>query len=347
MEMTAITNEPAVTVAPTALRGPGRIIAVDIAKGLGIILVVFGHCWRGIYEAHVLTSAATFTAVDDWIYAFHMPLFFVLSGIFIERGVRRPFREILANKSATIAYPYLIWTIIQGVIQGLTVRYTNNPHPISDLPREIFIEPIFWFLYVLFFCEIIYSGLRKARVPILVIAGLTLVLYPFAYQLVWIPLMFMGLVAAYFALGAQFSTTLANFMARPQAGLSGLCFLVGATVLTSFMWLRPLTMFLQFIAALFGILMILGLANLLALAPGSKGLAFVGSMSLQVYLVHFIFVAGVRVVLTKVFHVYLLPVHLIGGLLVGLAAPICFTIFVSRKMGDVFFRAPWPMRRVH
>ena len=50
-----------------------RINSLDMAKGIGIILVVVGH--STFLEENVLT----------WISSFHMPLFFVLSGILIRK----------------------------------------------------------------------------------------------------------------------------------------------------------------------------------------------------------------------------------------------------------------------
>ena len=46
-----------------------RDAVVDIAKGIGILLVVYGHLHNPI---------------NTFIYAFHMPLFFFLSGFFIK-----------------------------------------------------------------------------------------------------------------------------------------------------------------------------------------------------------------------------------------------------------------------
>jgi fucose 4-O-acetylase-like acetyltransferase len=48
-----------------------RIEWVDTAKGIGILLVILGH-----------TILLPFISVP--IYAFHMPLFFLLSGLFIK-----------------------------------------------------------------------------------------------------------------------------------------------------------------------------------------------------------------------------------------------------------------------
>lgn len=45
-----------------------RIDWIDVAKGIGIILMVMGH-----------TSMPD--AINRWIYSFHMPLFFLLSGL--------------------------------------------------------------------------------------------------------------------------------------------------------------------------------------------------------------------------------------------------------------------------
>lgn len=40
---------------------------IDIAKGIGIILVILGH-------------SGVNSEIKDFIYGFHMPLFFVISG---------------------------------------------------------------------------------------------------------------------------------------------------------------------------------------------------------------------------------------------------------------------------
>jgi Fucose 4-O-acetylase and related acetyltransferases len=53
-----------------------RILALDVAKGVGILLVVFGHVWRGAFDAGLAISEGMYRLIDNAIYAFHMPLFF-------------------------------------------------------------------------------------------------------------------------------------------------------------------------------------------------------------------------------------------------------------------------------
>ena len=65
---------------------PQRIVHIDIAKGIGILLVVLAH--------NGLQAYAPF--LHQFIYAFHMPLFFFLSGMFFKPEVG--FLELLKKR---------------------------------------------------------------------------------------------------------------------------------------------------------------------------------------------------------------------------------------------------------
>jgi fucose 4-O-acetylase-like acetyltransferase len=60
---------------------------VDTAKGTGIILVVYGHVIRGLHSAAIV-SEQMFYFSDTLVYSFHMPLFFVLAGLFFTRSIK-------------------------------------------------------------------------------------------------------------------------------------------------------------------------------------------------------------------------------------------------------------------
>lgn len=59
-----------------------RLREIDIAKGYGIILVIMGH---------ILTEGS----FREWIYSFHMPLFFFLAGAVVSLG---PLQDIYKKK---------------------------------------------------------------------------------------------------------------------------------------------------------------------------------------------------------------------------------------------------------
>ena len=72
-----------------------RIQYIDIARGIGILLVVLGH------NDFALVSPFIYQV----IYSFHMPLFFFLSGFFINPSVG--FREFIGRRFNSLLKPYL------------------------------------------------------------------------------------------------------------------------------------------------------------------------------------------------------------------------------------------------
>src|SRR5258706_10382589 len=57
---------------------------VDVAKGIGIVLVVFGHAVDGLLKARLADAGSGWAAAYFAVYTFHMPLFFLLAGLFVQ-----------------------------------------------------------------------------------------------------------------------------------------------------------------------------------------------------------------------------------------------------------------------
>lgn len=79
-----------------------RIEWIDIAKGIGIILMVIGHTGIG-------------ANVSRFIYSFHMPMFFVLSGILYNHEKYKSFRALLKARLYSLCIPYLVFTVVAFV----------------------------------------------------------------------------------------------------------------------------------------------------------------------------------------------------------------------------------------
>lgn len=71
---------------------------IDILKGIGIILMVVGH------------SGAP-KIVNDIIFSFHMPLFFIASGWFFNEACLDNKKTYTTKKINTLYLPYLKWSI--------------------------------------------------------------------------------------------------------------------------------------------------------------------------------------------------------------------------------------------
>ena len=62
-------------------QAPKRDATWDIARGIGMMLVIYGHLLEPMYPAHNGRPLVQMAA-DQWqvIYSFHMMLFFLVSG---------------------------------------------------------------------------------------------------------------------------------------------------------------------------------------------------------------------------------------------------------------------------
>ncbi|WP_219704700.1 acyltransferase family protein, partial [Klebsiella pneumoniae] len=85
---------------------------VDYAKGFGIVLVVYGHISRGLYNSGIISDTKWFHFIDSLIYSFHMPLFFFLSWFFLFKSLQvRGILYFIFIKLVTRLYPYIIWIV--------------------------------------------------------------------------------------------------------------------------------------------------------------------------------------------------------------------------------------------
>src|SRR5690554_4443884 len=125
---------------------------VDYAKAIGIILVVYGHVARGVFNAGLPMDEELFVLVDSIIYSFHMPLFFFLSGLFFyDSLMKRGTGGLIVNKVDTIVYPFIVWSLLQGFFEVALSNYTNGQVTVTEVLSLLW-EPRaqFWFLYALF-----------------------------------------------------------------------------------------------------------------------------------------------------------------------------------------------------
>ena len=76
-----------------------RIDYLDTAKFIGLVLVCF---------CHIPMPEGNFHA---WVYSFHMPLFFIISGIFFS-----PDKFSVRKSASQLLAPFILFSIIACVI---------------------------------------------------------------------------------------------------------------------------------------------------------------------------------------------------------------------------------------
>ena len=165
-----------------------RLDYLDMAKGIGIFFVALGH----------MEDIATGTRV--WISSFHMPLFFIISGILmaVKGEPSRDYKESVKKRFRGVIIPYLWFSLSYFIIDIGNLKIVHN----IDL-RTFIVDTIdsvtfygmsvLWFLPALFLASVGFLYLKKKFPDKYVIPGI-FVIAAIAY---FIKLQFAKLYAAH------------------------------------------------------------------------------------------------------------------------------------------------------
>lgn len=181
-----------------------RIEWIDTAKGIGLLCVILGHL-------HIPYLSA-------WIYTFHIPLFFFLSGC-VFNGQKYSFKEYFIRRFKSLIVPYFVLGAVILFFNYVVFLFQKQPIDLYVKTAYNFLRQehfwTIWFLACLFFTEIIYYGIHRLcqnRLPLIFCVSLLLCAFGMLrYRLGWGSLPWnidVALIAQFFFnLGYIFKTT--------------------------------------------------------------------------------------------------------------------------------------------
>lgn len=312
-----------------------RISWVDRAKGIGIILVVLAHNLGGQRNAGLPLPPHAGLLIQ-YAYSFHMPLFFFLSGLFAEQSFRKGPKKFFLGKLATVFYPFVIWSVIQGVVQGVLGRFVNHPLNIKHDLSLMFVKPIgqMWFLYALFLIFVLFGVLRLLNIPVIVSFILAVV---FLFLSNHVHSEFLGQVLynyIFFVLGVWLSSNVFTILSRLSMK-SLLLLIAGLTTAHLFLVfginLKVVNPPVQFVIACVGIADIVLICTVFMRQGSQKWLTVVGEYSLVIFLMHTIVGSGFRIISVHILHLRNPWFHSVGELLAGVTIPMAIAYLCTTR----------------
>ncbi|MBB2159007.1 acyltransferase family protein [Gluconacetobacter sacchari] len=316
---------------------------VDYAKGMGIILVVFGHVLRGIEKAGIARGNDALVILDSVIYSFHMPLFFFVSGLFFYNSLeKRRSDGLIRNKFDTIVYPYIVWSTIQGVVEIVLSSHTNGHFSSGELVSILWApRDQFWFLYILMMCFVVFIifEVSFSKINYLFMSVILSFFCVFRGKLD-APFIFDLFLAnaVFFSVGILCGRYMSFFEEVCRKYIILLLVVAGCSQYIfhftyHFIYTRMgfSTLFLAMASILFFIGVSLNLEGKLNI------IKIIGKYSMPIYLIHVITGSGTRIVLHGVFHVDDPYVHVALGTAMGVFCPIALYKYANAHgMGALF-----------
>lgn len=280
-----------------------RLISIDIAKGICIILVVIGHY-------HPENSPAWYNALIDIIYSFHMPLFMFASGyVYIATYKAVAYKDFIIKKFMRLMVPYFSISVIIITLKLLSESRLYVEHATSPLSYlNMFYIPeagyFLWFVWTLFlmFLIIPFFKSKSSRIG-LFIASIIFASIPITITRIFCLSQF-KVMLLYFMLGImvfEFKNKLQFFKKVPL-----IVYLVCFALVYSFkgyalIWIDYFDLF-RLIIAILGILTIYKLSMQISLYKHriKELLILFSASSYIIYLFHTTFEGFVKSVILKV-----------------------------------------------
>lgn len=308
---------------------------VDAAKGMGIVLVVVGHAIDGLLAARLTGADTGWSATYFAIYSFHMPLFFLLAGLFVAPRLAADGAAFVRNALTRIAWPYLLWSIVQLAVIDALGGFVNRPSSL-DAQRVVSLlwEPTsqFWFLQALLVLHLLSAALlpRLGLLPlvVLMLGARALVEWAELPHMIGLPAKF----GIFYVLGIALGPRLLERFAVHRPDWAN-------AMAAAAIWLAcALPVYLAGLshwsaaalpAALAGSVAVLALAA----QPQVGGIwAALGRASMAIFVLHVLFVAGARIVLHRGLGIEQPLVILVLACAAGIAGP-CLLREAARRAG--------------
>ena len=168
-------------------RATTRLTWIDVAKAYGILLVVYGHVVERLADVQYHAAFLQF----KFIYAFHIPLFFLLAG-YVHRDHGEDTRTFLKSRAAARLVPALVFNLLSlGIFLAVypPASKTELKQVVSSVLRFARGYPsynwLMWFMICLFTVEIIHFFMGKHATTALRLVALAIGSYLIGWVLLW------------------------------------------------------------------------------------------------------------------------------------------------------------------
>lgn len=289
---------------------------LDVAKGIALLLVVWGHAGMRV------------PGLGTAIIQFHMPLFFIVSGYLFKNSQNKIGNKIL-KKAKRLLVPYFVFSLIYLLLDTAKDLMTHQSLDIKEVMSLLFywdgnvvrMGTPMWFLPVLFFTDVIYTLLKRYAGKYAVMVCVILAVFAF----IWMPVFPFGLriscIGVYFFMIGDYSKKLIGRF----EGRRWLCLVVGIVLLTAEYMLAQMNPGVNLYRYSFGkswicyiFLAIIGAFGVIFVGGGitkSKWLEWISRQSLFILATHFIILMIINAIGGK------LGVEYVNGVLITV---LCF-----------------------
>ena len=325
-----------------------RELWVDYTKLFACLLVVIGHLLQGLNTAKITWNYNLYFYIDIIIYIFHMPLFMCMSGYlygkYTKINSKEDYFKFSKKKIINLAIPYFVFYALYVFLNMIFSSSVNSQKGIQDL-LNCFTNPIspFWFLYALLFIFLFTPILEKVCKKNLKNTTLLFIIFHIINIFFKTNIYFIDRFLQYglfFYIGVILSKKELKKV-KTKTLLINIAVYIAISIAYTTAFKNKIIddrilSIIKSIIAVYGILISVEIfkkaSNYL---KNKKIFNLVSKYTFQIYLMHTIFSAGVRIALIKI-GIENFYIHFILGLFLGIIGPMIIAkILEATKYGNL------------
>lgn len=319
-----------------------RLEYISWIQFIGVLCVIFGHSMNDIAVPDMLKS------IKMWIYIFHMPLFFLVSGYlfsynggFVHKG---GIGGTLKGKFLRLLVPYVIWNVLFIAPKVMMADYTNDQVELTPeylgmmmlYPRNNVLGHT-WFLFALFemfIIAILFEKLREKKQLWIPVFFILIIINCFGVQERFLAIGDLMKNGVFFWAGLLLGSASADSIQKWGKDSILLYSLLFIVIGGSILWVFKKDMLINTLTVGLAVIVLLGLLQI-RFGIRNNYIEFVSHNSFAIYIMHWPILMVIRLIVYQKLHWAPVPTMIImfvGGLAIASGIAWLFRQFKSPFM---------------
>lgn len=322
-----------------------REIWLDYLRAFACILVSLGHMFMSFQEAAIIRDSILVSCFVEIIYHFHVYIFFFCSGYLFQKSFLKHVekRTYIAKKLVKCLDFIIIYILFSGITYFIKVMLSGDVNsPVEHTFLDVLLKyPInqMWYMYaisVITLCTPVIRTDRTCGITLLAALCMRMIMcIPGCSEVIPIPLRYLFMNQIWFVLGGIWAYK--GVILKKWASIALAVFFLAMSAMAYAY--RISDDVLNTVLTATGVLASAELFRWLTKDKEKMSLVWklISKYMLQIYLLHTICAAGIRIVLLKL-GIMNFSIHFVMGILFSFVVPIVCAAFAERvKVLNIVF----------
>ena len=312
----------------------------DYLRAFACILVTLGHLLMSFQDAHIIQQGKAVSIFVELIYCFHVHIFFFCSGYLFQSRTHKSLKEIRNYKIEKSINYLILYVVFSGVTYAIKLIFSSNVNTAVEYTffDTLLNHPInqMWYLYAISAIYLFAYPIQRGKTENIVICiALLIKVIANGNSTIQVPVNYLLQNMIWFVMGQVFAyrkIKLNKSVSFSATFLFVMIFAIRSIFAVDSNLLNTVLTFLGIVAST-GVVIDLTKNTVTITGP----MKYISKYMLQIYLLHTICAAGIRIILLKVGITHIAP-HFVVGMVFSFIMPIICAMVAERiKFLNIFF----------